>query len=114
MSDTRYRVIEQKLFIDEEDLKTIMDNDVFFDIAPGPPRFPNSIWGRFAKLRAEREQSNPGNNFHRVVVPLHSSQNMTYTRKQISVKIFMAEGRTDVAYDPASPFFSGAEPTDSD
>jgi hypothetical protein len=43
------------------------------------------------------------------VVPLYETQNLRRTRRRIRVRIFMIDNRTDIAYNPRSPYFAGAE-----
>lgn len=103
MSDKRYMVSQQMLFVDPEHYDAIMNGNAFFTPAPAPAR-PKSIWERLAGIRAAR-RGNPGAGRFRVLVPLHADQNLRRTRRRIVVRIFMVDNRTDVAYNPMNAYF---------
>jgi hypothetical protein len=106
MDEKEYLVKNQILYIDEQHYQAIMEKNTFFTMFPGPPRWPSTIWGRLAKLRPPRQA---GPDRFRVVVPLYETQNLRRTRRRIRVRIFMIDNRTDIAYNPRSPYFAGAE-----
>jgi hypothetical protein len=105
MDEKEYLVKNQMLYIDEHHYQMIMEKNTFFTMFPGPPRWPATIWGRLAKLRPPTQVSPER---FRVVVPLYEKQNLRRTRRRMSVKIFMVDSRTDIAYNPRSPYFAGA------
>ena len=109
MSEKEYMVAQQILFIDPEHFDAIMNRNMFFTPVAFPPK-PTSIWGRLAALRSRRGKASP--NRFRVVVPLHKEQNLRRTRKRIVVRIFMADKRMDIAYNPRNSYFGKSEPVD--